>query len=216
MLIIYDNWKRCWRKHAKIVFKAACPNQFGVPRWLSKELAWQSKRCRRWRFNPWVAKVPEGGTGNPLQYSCLEKPIDRGAQCVTIHRAVKSRTRLSNWAHQSVSLTWLYFFFFLSFFLTQSTYLFSKRTPFTYLSTCFSPSLLLEHKCQERKDCFVLPPPNSQHWHSPWINTGPVSLYLHSYTLDINIICADATYVPSVAVSPECHTYTSNCCCCCC
>ena len=133
MLIIYDNCKRCWRKHAKIVFKAACPNQFGVPRWLSKELAWQSKRCRRWMFNPWVAKVPEGGTGNPLQYSCLEKPIDRGAQCVTIHRAVKSWTRLSNWAHQSVSLSNLAVFFFLSFFLSHSKHLFILQKEPIYL-----------------------------------------------------------------------------------
>ena len=175
--------------------------------WAS-QVACQSKRHNRWRFNPWVEKIPEGGTGNPLQYSCLENPIDRGAQWVTILGAAKSRTRLSNWAHQSVSLSTLAVFLF--FFLTQSTYLFSKRNPFTYSSTCFSPSLLLERKCQERKDWFVLPPLNSQHRHSLWINTGPISLYLYSYTLDINITCAEATYVPSVAVSPECLTYTSN------
>lgn len=51
----------------------------------------------------------------------------------------------------------------------------------------------------------------SQHWHAPWINTGPLSLYLHSCTLDINIICVDVTYVSSVDVSPKCHNYTSNC-----
>ena len=36
------------------------------------------------------------GNGNPLQYSCLGNPMDRGAWWATIHRVSKSRTRLSN------------------------------------------------------------------------------------------------------------------------
>ena len=35
---------------------------------------------------------PGGGHSNPLQYSCLENPIDRGAQWATVHRVAKSRT----------------------------------------------------------------------------------------------------------------------------
>ena len=35
-----------------------------------------------------------GGNGNPLQYSCLENPMDRGAWTATVHRVSKSRTRL--------------------------------------------------------------------------------------------------------------------------
>ena len=30
-------------------------------------------------FNPCVRKTPGGGHGNPLQFSCLENPMDRGA-----------------------------------------------------------------------------------------------------------------------------------------
>ena len=30
-------------------------------------------------FHPWVKKIPGVGNGNPLQYSCLENPRDRGA-----------------------------------------------------------------------------------------------------------------------------------------
>ena len=30
-------------------------------------------------FDPWVGKIPGEGNGNPLQYSCLENPMDRGA-----------------------------------------------------------------------------------------------------------------------------------------
>jgi len=33
-----------------------------------------------------------GGHGNPLQYSCLENPMDRGAWWATVHRVTKSQT----------------------------------------------------------------------------------------------------------------------------
>ena len=36
------------------------------------------------------------GNGNPLQYSCLENPMDGGACWATVHGVAKSRTRLSN------------------------------------------------------------------------------------------------------------------------
>ena len=34
------------------------------------------------------------GNGNPLQYSCLENPMDRGASWASVHGVQKSRTRL--------------------------------------------------------------------------------------------------------------------------
>ena len=37
---------------------------------------------------------PGGGHGNPLQYSCLENPMDRGACWATVHEIIKSQTRL--------------------------------------------------------------------------------------------------------------------------
>ena len=36
------------------------------------------------------------GNGNPLQYSCLENHMDRGAWWGTVHGVAKSQTRLSN------------------------------------------------------------------------------------------------------------------------
>ena len=36
------------------------------------------------------------GNGNPLQYSCLENPMDRGAWRATVHWVAKSQTRLSD------------------------------------------------------------------------------------------------------------------------
>ena len=39
-------------------------------------------------------RSPGGGNGNPLQYSCLESPMDRGAWRATVHGVTKSRTQL--------------------------------------------------------------------------------------------------------------------------
>ena len=43
---------------------------------------------------PGSGRSPGGGRGNPLQYSCLENPMDRGAWWATVHGVAKSRTRL--------------------------------------------------------------------------------------------------------------------------
>ena len=41
---------------------------------------------------PGSGRFPGGGHGNPLQYSCLENPMDRGPWWATVHRVSKSRT----------------------------------------------------------------------------------------------------------------------------
>ena len=65
----------------------------GLPWWL-----------RQWRvclqhgrpgFDPWEGKIWRGEW--PLQYSCLEKSMDRGAWQATIHGVAKSQTQLSDW-----------------------------------------------------------------------------------------------------------------------
>ena len=43
---------------------------------------------------PALRKSPRGGHGNPLQYSCLEYPIDRGAWQATVHGVTKSQPQL--------------------------------------------------------------------------------------------------------------------------
>ena len=43
---------------------------------------------------PGSGRSPRGGHGNPLQYSCLENPMDRGAWQATVHRVAKSWTLL--------------------------------------------------------------------------------------------------------------------------
>ena len=51
---------------------------------------------------PGSGKTPRGGHGNPLQYSCLENPMDRGTWQAVVHRITKSQTQpkwLSMQAH---------------------------------------------------------------------------------------------------------------------
>ena len=41
---------------------------------------------------PGSGRSPGGEHGNPLQFSCLENPLERGAWWVTVHRVTKSQT----------------------------------------------------------------------------------------------------------------------------
>ena len=71
-----------------------CQSSNGLPRWLrSKESA-----CNAGDPGsiPGLGRSPGGGHGNPLQYSCLENLMDRGAWCTIVHRVIKSGTRLSD------------------------------------------------------------------------------------------------------------------------
>jgi len=67
-----------------VSFKSYLKKQVWLPRF--KESACQ---CRRLRFNPWVKKIPREGNGNPLQYSCLGNPMDRGASQGIVHGVTK-------------------------------------------------------------------------------------------------------------------------------
>ena len=75
------------------------PIIWGLPRQLSdKESTCQCRRRRRLGFNPWVRKIPWSRKWQPLQNSCLENFMDRGAWWATVHGVTKSQRWLSNWA----------------------------------------------------------------------------------------------------------------------
>ena len=59
-----------------------------------KDPACQCRSHTRCRVNLWVRKIPGGRHDNPLHYSCLENPMDRGAWWATIHRVTKSQRQL--------------------------------------------------------------------------------------------------------------------------
>ena len=45
---------------------------------------------------PGLGRFPGEGNGNPLQYFCLESPMERGAWRATVHGVAKSQTRLND------------------------------------------------------------------------------------------------------------------------
>ena len=49
-----------------------------------------------WGSIPGLGRSPGEGNGNPLQYSCLENPMDGGAWWATIHGITKNWTQLSD------------------------------------------------------------------------------------------------------------------------
>ena len=55
---------------------------------------------------PGLGRSPGEGNGNPLQYSCLENPMDRGAWWITVHGVAKSQTGLSNFTFFHFPLGW--------------------------------------------------------------------------------------------------------------
>ena len=46
-----------------------------------------------------MGSTPGEGNGNPLQYSCMKNPMDRGTWWATVHGITKSQTWLTDWAH---------------------------------------------------------------------------------------------------------------------
>ena len=53
-------------------------------------------QCRRPEFDPWIGKILGEENRYPLQYSCLENSMDRGAWWATVHGVAKSWTGLSD------------------------------------------------------------------------------------------------------------------------
>ena len=68
---------------------AICENILWIyPRWLSgKEFTCQTEDAGS---SPGSGRSPEGGHGNPLQYFCLENPMDRGVWEAAVHAVAES------------------------------------------------------------------------------------------------------------------------------
>ena len=55
---------------------------------------------------PGLGRCPGGGHGNPVQYSCLENPIDRGAWRAAVRGFSKSQTPFMTEQHSVKELYW--------------------------------------------------------------------------------------------------------------
>ena len=59
-----------------------------------KNLPTNSRDIRDLGSIPGLGRSPGEGNGNPLQYSCLVNPMDRGAWQAMVHEVTKSQTQL--------------------------------------------------------------------------------------------------------------------------
>ena len=88
---------------------------------------------------PGLGRSPGGGNGNPLQYFCLNNPVDRGAWWAAVHGVTKSQTQLGNSAythtHQAIVSVWTIHFASSLFFQTLSTTPLSLGHPWERPST---------------------------------------------------------------------------------
>ena len=80
----------CYMPELGLICLCSPMRQHGFPQWLSgKEFA-----CNVGDLVsiPGLGRSPGGEHSNPLQYSCLENPMDRGVYWATIHRVRNSQT----------------------------------------------------------------------------------------------------------------------------
>ena len=104
-----------WAKISIFIFKGTIKESYWIGRFTSAKLFERKEfyginscfsggsEVKESAFNvgdlgsiPGLGRSPGEGNGNPLQYSCLENPMDRGAWWATVHGVTKSRTRLSD------------------------------------------------------------------------------------------------------------------------
>ena len=99
----------------------------GCPGSVSKVSACNAGQC----LIPGLGRSPGGGCGNPLQYSCLENAMDRGAWRATVHRVTKSMAWLKQLSMHAVCA--LSFGFLNKVFHWVETFIFIKSTLFFIL-----------------------------------------------------------------------------------
>ena len=65
-----------------------------LPWWLSNKESSCNARAAEMVLTPGLGRSPGGGHGTPLQYSCLENPMNRGPWQAAVPRVARSWTRL--------------------------------------------------------------------------------------------------------------------------
>ena len=96
---------------------------------------------------PWSERSPEGGHGSPLQYSCLENPVDRGVWQATVYRITKVR-------HDWIDLARMQGLSSFLIFLKTLILMFVDILFFFFLYCMMSSSLSLS--VVSSKDCLFL------------------------------------------------------------
>ena len=88
---------------------------YGLPQWLSgKESTCNAGDTEDAGLIPGSGRSPGGGHSNPVQYSCLENPIDRGAWRTTIHGVAKSWLQLKGLStHTHTLYIYIYIYIYI-------------------------------------------------------------------------------------------------------
>ena len=124
-------------------------------------------------FYIYIYKYTYGeGNGNPLQYSCLENPMDRGGACRTrVHGVTNSRTQLGDYHSLTYTYTHVYrytYIFFIKYsfplwFITGSwrsfPVLYNRPRPCNYAIYSSLQALI--------PTSHSIPPPTTSPWQSP-------------------------------------------------
>ena len=113
-----------------------------------EEPARQCRRRKRCGFNPWVGKIPWRRAWQPLQYSCLEHPMDGGAWRTVVPRVTQIRTWLKQLSTQAQHCfpTWdrtLRFWQVLTTTISPLKYLYFYLVPFYSLLIYIPPSVCI-------------------------------------------------------------------------
>ena len=94
--------------HINTIWMGESKTKNGLPRWLT---AWRIRlpiqdlqKMQNWNLGQ--EDFPGGGNGNPLQYSCLGNPMDRGACRVTVHGVIKELDMTEHTNRQDWELEW--------------------------------------------------------------------------------------------------------------
>ena len=94
-----------------------------------------------WGSIPGLGRLSGEGNGNPLQYSCLENPMDRGAWWSAVHGVAKSRTWwATNTSHRPSKydslITEIWIPYLLEFFFFNSIFVFTFSILYIFFLNC--------------------------------------------------------------------------------
>ena len=98
-LFLSNYFKRLTRRE----YSQSCSVKPLLPWYKNQTNTFKNRKLQPNIFDRW------GGHGNPLQYSCLENPMDKEAWWATLHGVTKSQTWLSDWTwvHSHLHLWWM-------------------------------------------------------------------------------------------------------------
>ena len=97
-----------WETEIEMLYSTATSQPLGLPLWLSGKKKNTPIMQETWVWSLGREDSPGEGSGTPLQYSCLENPMDRGAWQATVHGVANSQTRLNQLGmHATVRLKFL-------------------------------------------------------------------------------------------------------------